>query len=212
MEPIPPQQHSSPTPLKSSSLIDNCADLILETYIRICLDADHTRLGEGDTETAWAKIQAEFETLTGGSTHLTMMRLANAINFLAAKLDLVYTVTEEMRKYFIPEYGEVLKGYGFNFDWIGVDEETYHKQLTSVESQSKRWYVELQAKKREWESLVGGNKEAKITREYFEDWIVELSAYNGFAIDTNSISVYRFAIMIKRRNANPNKSADTNKK
>lgn len=212
METITPQPPNSPTPLKSSSPIDSCADLILETYIRICLDGDHSRLGEGDTETAWAKIQAEFETLTGGSTHLTMMRLANTINFLAAKLEIVYTVTEEMRKYYIPQYGEVLQAYGFNYEWLTVDEETYYKQLTSIESQSKRWYVELQAKKKEWENMVGGHKETKITREYFEDWIVELSAYNGFAIDSNTISVYRFAIMIKRRNANPNKSADTNKK
>ena len=213
METITPPSSSNPTPSKYSCLGDNCADLILETYIRICLDGDHSRLGEGDTEAAWAKIQAEFETLTGGTTHLTVMRLSNEINHLAAKLDLIYSVTEEMRKYFIPAYGEVLKGYGFNYEWFNVDEETYEKQLTAVESQSKRWYVQLQAKKKEWDDLVKSNsKDVKITRGYFEDWIVELSSYNGYPIDPNNTSTYRFAVMIKRRNANPNKSADTNKK
>ena len=136
MESIPPLSSSNPTQSKYSCLVDNCADLILETYIRICLDGDHSRLGEGDTEAAWTKIQAEFETLTGGTTHLTVMRLSNEINHLAAKLDLIYSVTEEMRKYFIPAYGEVLKGYGFNYEWFNVDEETYEKQRDFVSAAS----------------------------------------------------------------------------
>ncbi len=209
---ITPQPlHNNPTPSKSSSPISNCADLPLETYIQITLDGNHSRLGEGDTAAAWAAIQAEFDSLTGGVTHNNVLRLSKDINFLSAKLDVVYGITEEMRKYYVPEFGEILKEYGYNYEWVLVDEETYYKQLDAVESKSKLWYVQLQAKRKEWDILAKPGKENKVSREYFEDWIVELSEYNGFNIDTQTTSTYRFAVMIKRRNANPNKSEDKKK-
>lgn len=207
-----PQPTNNPIPLKLSSPISNCADLPLETYIQICLDGDHSRLGEGDTEAAWTAIQAEFDKLTGGTTQQTMQQLVRDINFMAAKLDFIYMLTAEMRKYYVPDYGQMLKEYGYHFEWVLVDEETYLKQIEMVESRAKTLYVKLLAKKKEWEKFTAEGKEVKITREYFEDWIVELSAYNGYAIDTHTISTYRFAVMIKRRNASPNKTTDTNKK
>lgn len=206
-QPLPSNQ----TPLKQSSPISSCADLPLETYIQITLDSEHSRLGEGDTATAWAAIQAEFDSLTGGVTHATVFRLSRDINHLSSKLDLIYTITAEMRKYYVPEYGEMLKEYGYVYDWLSADEETYQKYLDSVESKAKLLYVQLQAKRKEWDNLAKPGKETKISREYFEDWIVELSEYNGFNIDTQTTSTYRFGVMIKRRNANPNKSEDKKK-
>jgi hypothetical protein len=211
MTSTPQAQNSNPTPSKQSSPINSCADLPLETYIQISIDSDHTRLGEGDTAAAWAAIHAEFDSLTGGISHASIFRLSKDINFMSAKLDVIYGITEEMRKYYVPEYGEMLKEYGYNYEWVLVDEETYHKQIDSIESQAKIIYVQLQAKRKEWDNLAKPGAATKITREYFEDWIVELSEYNGFNIDTQTTSTYRFAVMIKRRNANPNKS-DANKK
>ena len=192
---------SNLTLLKPSFQIRKCEDLILETFIRITLDGDHTRLGGEDTAVAWDAIRVEFEALSGGIGYSASIMLLREINFLASKLQVIDELTKFMEKYYLPEMGQMLAEYGINYEWENISEEQYLKQLNMVISRSKTWYVELKAKEKEWRSKNPdtGVDEVKLKgREYFEDWLIALSKDQGHNLNPMEITAYRFAIMIKK--------------
>lgn len=195
------------TQSKPSSPIDKCENLILETFIQIMCDGDHSRLGEGDTADAWGKIRQEYEELTGGSGYKETIMLIRDIAFTDAKINIVQTTVDAMSKYYLPGFGEVLKKYGISYNWEGLDDETYFAQLNKVLNQTKTWVVQLAALKRELDAL---NKKAEgkpIDRTYFEDWLIMLSKEQGYAIKSTETSTYQFALLIKRTMSKSQKGA-----
>jgi len=193
------QKQQSQTPSKSSIPISKCEDLILETFIRIVCDGDHSRLGEGDTAAAWDAIRAEYEALEGNTGYVTLVRLERDIIFLKAKIQIVSTIADQMSKYYAPSFADVLRKYGISYQWENIAEEQYFKQLNSVLARTKAWYVQRQALVREAERLVGTSETKKpVDRPYFEDWLIALSKEQGYHIKSTEISTYQFAIMKKK--------------
>lgn len=182
-------------------MIRKCEDLILETFIRITLDGDHTRLGGEDTAVAWDAIRVEFEALSGGVGYSASIMLLREINFLASKLQVIDELTKFMEKYYLPEMGQMLAEYGIKYEWENIPEEQYLSQLNMVISRSKTWYVELKAKEKEYKSKNPNSdtNDVKINgREYFEDWLITLSKEQGHNLNPLEITAYRFAVMIKK--------------
>jgi hypothetical protein len=183
---------------KPSYLITKCEDLIFEIFIQIFCDGDHTRLGEGDTELAWDNIRSEYNQLTGGLAYAKSITLLRDINFLSAKLQVVEQVTDMMRIYYLPELGEILSEYSLKYTWENIPEEQYQKQIEAVISKSKTWYIQLIAKKKEWDDQQAAPDDKKIDRSYFEEWMIALSQEYGYNVKSTEISTYRFGLMVKR--------------
>lgn len=195
---------SNQTPLKSLPQIRKCEDLLLETFIQITLDGDHTRLNGDNTDKAWDAIRVEFESLSGGYGYSATINLLKDINYLSAKLQMIDELTSLMEFYYLPEMGAILAEYGMTYEWEGIDEEKYMAQLNMVRSRSKTWYVELKSKEKDWKLQNPESKsEAPVTREYFEDWLIALSKMEGYNIRANDITAFRFAIMVKKASQKP---------
>ena len=184
--------------LDSLPLINKCEDLPLELFIRISVDGDHTRLGKGDTESAWADIQLEYNALTGTDVFSGVLGVLRDINFLSAKINVVSGAVELMQKYYIPEMGNILHKYGFRFTWENIPEDQYYQQLKTVVSQSKTWLLQLKVKEKEWEELSGKGSDSKTTRDFFEDWLMAFSKEQGYHIKSQDISTYQFALMLRK--------------
>ena len=198
MIPTPSPTIHSPIPSKPFSLITKCEDLIFETFIQIFCDGDHSRLGEGDTESAWDGIKAEYDSLTGGVGYVKTITLLRDINYLSAKLQVVDQVVELMQVYYTPELGAILSDYSLKFNWENISVEQYQKQLDLVVSKTKTWYVQLLAKKKEWDDQNANPNDKKIDRSYFEEWMIALSQEYKYNIKSTEISTYRFGLMVKR--------------
>jgi hypothetical protein len=190
---------NNPTPSKlNSQVVHSCDKLILELFIQITLDGDHSRLGEGDTESAWQAIQAEYETLTGGVGYSSTVAIMRQINYLSASISVIIETVGIMRRYYLPTFGEILAKYGVRFNWTEVTNDVYYTQLTSVLATVKLWKVQLAAKQKEWETLVAKGDKSGVTREYYEEWLIGLSKSQGYHLNPNKITVYTFATLIKQ--------------
>jgi hypothetical protein len=164
------------------------------------IDGDHSRLGgsAGDSLAAWDSIRAEYEALSGGVGYSSTVLLLREIHYLTAKIEIVGRVTDMMALYYVPGFGEILHAYGFRYEWENIAPEQYIEQLQLVVSRSKTWYVQLLAKKKEWDSQINSPSSGPMTRDYFEDWLIGLSKDQGYHLKSTEITTYQFAILIKR--------------
>lgn len=150
-------------------------------------------VSEKEIKKAWDKIYDEYLNIIKDREQFYVMTLAKEISLIEFKITAINLcitflsvkkdedVLNALKK-LIPIYGQ--------FDQN--NEEKYINDLQSVINQSKRFIIELESKNIELNKLIPEDK-SKVTRDYFDQIIWQLSKFTKYHIDKYKITVSEFA-------------------
>ena len=110
-----------------------------------------------------------------------MIKLASFLKLLADFYD--EDIVKKVNKLGIP-----LRGY---------KEETKNEDIRFADGFYRQWAIQLEQKNKELSNLQSKN-DSKITRIHFDDLIIEVSKYVGYAIKENEISTQKFGLLLNR--------------
>jgi len=182
-----------------------CYDLPLSRFIRCDVDGDYSALiiesdGPVDGETlkeAWQAIHQEYLDISGAAQDNYLLSLQTEINRLFIKRLCIVETVALSRKYRYDDAIKLLQGYGYRFPFDPNDPEAYHKDLDRVLTRSNTLVVEMEQKQSQLEALKPKGDGAKVTRGYYDQWLVALSKFSGYHINEDVTTVSRFVTILK---------------
>lgn len=174
----------------------------LSVFIRCLCDNDLSAMlidGEaaGDVlSEAWQNIYNEYLDLTaknGNNEVLTLLQEFDSFFYKHAVIENTVTI---LRLYYEQDLINILKGYGYHFQFNPEDPEKYHKDLDSVMQRSKRMILEMEIRRKQIESLQKANLGAVINRQYFDEILVTLSKFSGYHVNEDLVTVSRYCAIL----------------
>lgn len=194
------QQSSSDTLLKnvfqscSKLTIDRLQDLLFDNDLNaLIIDKTLPAPNEEIIKPVWNKLYVEFCQVSQGKSYNELFEIEKEMNDCRAKLRIV----DEAVFY--------LFHFGYSADLVGIlnnmglqcDLKAEHngntkiKKLNAVIGRSKKWSITLKQRQFDFDRLKKQDT-AKISREYFDDQLMEMSKDCGFYIKSNEITVTQF--------------------
>jgi hypothetical protein len=198
-----PQAAPEPSlPMASQNITvkHTCQEISLDDFISCMVDEDYSSLGYGTKEEidkAWSMIRIQYAELADDGSYVNTWKLYRDLEFIKLKIAIIQMCVDRMSEVYLPQFGQILAAYGFNYTWE-YGTEQYNKQLEAVVISSKRWVVDREIKQNQWDKLNkdSGNSDKKVTRDYFEDTLLTLSKDAGYHLSPKTVTAYQFARML----------------
>ena len=178
-------------------MIDRCKDLLLIDFMA-CLEGNYTVLGEGTPEeqnAVWVQIWAEYCELTGNIRFLKMLKIMKENTILKSKLTAIDLCLKVLVKKYSVECIDILKKYGYEYEYSQQDRVSFLDDLLKVRSKSKILHIQLQRNEQEYDNL---QKESDVKNNSdFTEALVAVSKFMGYRINPKETTTLEYIGMVK---------------
>lgn len=216
------RKSSSSNPAGNSSnafrLYRDCSELPLSPNFEDCIcDSNLQSLiisgnpTEDELQQKWFDIYCEFIDLSDSTDAKLVKRIILQINVLTARLARIQTCVntivllsgywplakinaEAMQTY--KTCIDSLRSLGFRYAY-DPEKKSFQKDIELTRSRSIEWEIQLELRDAEYQSYLQKNKGEPISRVYFTQAVVRMSAYYKYRIDKRSLTVAEFFAMKK---------------
>ncbi len=197
---------SSPT--NSWKLYRRTTDLPLDHFITAYCDEDLTALvreGNPPAEAiaqAWDTIQLEWEEKMQDDTYKDIEDIVKEINGYKTQYNAIRTIVEVLRFMPVPAWVEELQP---ELDrWLGEpypldlsSKDTFIAQLEGAMGIATRYLTEALAMEATLPKVPKTEHAKKVSHDYFDEVIVNLSRYNHYKISKRETTVSEFCVMVQ---------------
>lgn len=195
-------------PERGVPYFQNCRELPLENFIR-CLthgqvsyllkrDGTPTITNREKLEKVWNNIFYEYVDLVGDPDHRATLILVRDIARYEGETALFYEVWRQLRNNYNQSLVDLVRKMGYPGKYDPTNQQEYFRELDLAFKKHKAKIFELDRKRREMAEInQRAEKRGKRTVDY-EELLAELSAFQGYKIDTKSTTVAEFCAVVKR--------------
>lgn len=180
----------------------SCHDLPLSVFIKIMTTGDAKYLIKRGYFTkkyvsnAWDNISQEYIELSGNKTQKVILSMVKDISQLKGKLFIVQAIVDRLSVSYDPDLVRMLISLGFNNRYNPENKESYIQDLKRTITKAKSMLVQISEKEKSLSAIQSGNE--KSTASDYENYIAQLSKYQGYFIDPKNTTVAQFIAIVNR--------------
>lgn len=143
----------------------------------------------------WEQILSDYFTLSGNILAKKSLYLQREIQFIKNEIYIIQLCVNALSRSYSQKICDKLKAKGFRFAFTP---DTYINDMNNVVSQSKHKVLRLHQLEAELKELGGSGKPAQ-AEDFYEN-ISELSKFQGYQLNPNTITVSEYCAILKRFN------------
>lgn len=198
---------------ESWSIYRSCRELPLSKFIDITLNKNLSLLDKNynlDADVSpdrvpsefllaiWAEINLEYTELMDNGSMKTLLENTASIELLRINFNLITSMVEVLTQMHVPELVDILKEYGYNFQFDPNNPVKYQKDLARVLTQAKALIMQIKMKEAEARAIAPKEEAAgEATQDDWEDSLIALSDDAGYPLDPSKITVYQYTSRYK---------------
>lgn len=191
----------------SLKLYQDCSKLTLVKFLDCLFDDDLGVLiisgspSKEQLQEAWNKIYLEYCTLIQDRSYNELFEKSKEVVVLQAKISLVDSIVKNLCLAYDPVLVKMLDNLGLKSKVLPEDDgDVLQSKLEAVITRARRWITQLDIKNDELQKLRKKNENSKGGREVFDDYLGNLSKFNGYYVNEREITVGRFCRDLNRMN------------
>lgn len=176
----------------------SCSELPLNRFIDVLVSGDVKRLvvfgiyKPSYLKKLWDDIFEEYISMTRDTSHAHMLTMMREYGVLSNKVDIVREVVNLLKIRHHDGLVQVLRNMGFNYKFT---EKTLKKDLENVVSKAKLWVFRAN---KVLKQLNDQPKNSTVQRSDFDEILAELSAFQGYHIQPDKITVSQYVSALNR--------------
>ena len=190
--------------LQHSNLYCLCCELPMNVFIDCLIDNKFKGLiksgtsSEATLQEIWEQIFTEYCELSNTPHYSKTISLLKEIGILRTKLFIIETCLTTLANANSVFLIDTLKKMGYSYDFNYSDSINFFADLFRVHQNKKTIELTIMQKEKEYKTLLDENKStSKVTRDYFNKQLIQLSKWMGGAIiHANQISVTEYCTIM----------------
>lgn len=191
---------------EADNLYRHCGNTPLDVFIDVLVNKNFRRLirwgGATDKQLykAWEQLFSEYAELSETPQYKKMIGLSKEIGQLQSKIMTVNICIQVLNNRYSDAAVSALKRLGYSVYFDLNDKQKYQKALISVRKKVKAAELTLMQRTGQYDEMIAGVKEGKLTEDYFTEMLVELSKFMGYRLNASEITVTEFVTISNKRN------------
>ncbi len=186
-------------------ILNKCSNITMDKFIDCLCNQNYSCLvisgkySELEISENWQNVFYEYCDLSNSTHYKSMLISFKNLGITEAKITAVNLCLVVLSYQYNQECVDILRKYGYDYDFNDADKESYLKDLEAVQTISKGALINLDAEKKNLERLMGNNN-AKTKESDFDKTFIVLSKYMGYPVKKNITTVSEYCSMIKMIN------------
>lgn len=192
----PSAKEYSPPRLKN--LFTQCCQVSLATFIQCLIHSDfaglvaHGNPPERQRAQAWDLLYMEYCDLFGSVVDKKILSIGREVGILESKLLTIRTCVLVLSIRFSQKMVDLLHKNGYHYDLDPDSGQQYIDNLNMIVKKSKAISISIEQKRYEYEQMMKKYEGEKVTEQYFDDLLAELTRFAGTLLHAKDLSVTEF--------------------
>lgn len=181
-----------------------CHQISLATFIQCLIHSNYTGLvargnpPERQRAQAWDLLYMEYCDLSNATSQKRILAIGREVGMLESKLLTVRTAVLVLSIRYSQRMADLLHRNGYRYDLDPKSGQKYIDELSSIVKKSKVISIAIKQKRFEYDEMMAKFKNEKVTEQYFEELLVELSRFMAFRLNANELTVTEFVAIQNR--------------
>ena len=186
------------------NLFTRCHQISLATFIQCLVNSNYSGLvargnpPERQRAQAWDLLYMEYCDLSGAINQKRILSIGREVGMLESKLLAVRTAVLVLSIQYSQRMADLLHRYGYRYELDPKSGQQYYDELNMIVKKSKVISIAIKQKRFEYDEMMAKFKVNKVTEQYFDELLVELSRFMSFRLQPNELTVTEFVAIHNR--------------
>ena len=187
-----------------TNLKTHCTQVTLDVFIKCLVHNDYSGLiirgrhTQQQLAQAWEYLYMEYCDLSGSISNKRILSLAREIGMMEARLLTIRTAVLVLSVRYSQRMVDLLHKYGYRFSLDPNTGKQYLDELETIIKKSKTIVITIEQKRHEYEEMMKQHEGERVTEQYFDELLVELSRFMSFRLIASDITLTEFVAMHNR--------------
>ena len=181
-------------------MIESCRKLTMDKFIECLVNKNYSVLGEGTDEqllTAWEKLWSEYLELDKSDQYELILNSLKDYNYYRSAIASIEIAVYVMEYQYDSKCADVLRKFGFNYDYETKDRLKYFEILNTCKTRIKSFVFSFEMAKNKYLELTENTQRKEIKETDFDNIFASMSKFMGQIIRPSAIMVTEY-IAIKK--------------